>query len=58
MFQRFYIWQGINLSSHRKEFGYQLGYTQKEIRQFLIIPIRETRIEKSLRLCDTKNNVC
>ncbi len=46
MFQRFYIWQGVNLSSHRKEFGYQLGYTQKEIRQFLNQQgIVQTRIE-------------
>ena len=46
MFQKFYIWQGINLFSHQKEFGYQLSYTQKEIRQFLNLRgLTQTRIE-------------
>ena len=46
MFQKFYIWQGINLSSYNREFGYQISHNQKAIRQFLNQQgITQTRIE-------------
>ena len=46
MFQRFYIWQGINLYSHKREFGYQVSYTKNGIRRFLNQQgIAQSRIE-------------
>ena len=46
MFQRFYILQGINLYSHKREFGYQVSYTKNGIRRFLNQQgIAQSRIE-------------